>query len=181
MWKVNMTEVPKNTGAVENQHRSKAELLGNFMLVRNKLVSNLSGLKRTDWEEPYFGDWTLRDIVGHIIVWDFQSLEDAKRLLAGRQIATGHLVDQDTFNKRVLNEIRNWDVGSLPGRLRESSKKVLKFIQKTPEQELLAPRGQRLYGQSATVGWMLDYSDHDLEHLEQISEWRAKKEKEANE
>ena len=48
----------------------RRRLLNELELERNQLVRNIETCRIRDIDRPFIGDWTLKDIVGHVVSWE---------------------------------------------------------------------------------------------------------------
>lgn len=160
---------------VENKERSKEEIIERFKVARQGLFDSIKGLKFKEMASKELDGWSVKDIIAHIIEWDIKSVEDASKLIRGEQIETKHLEDMDRFNTEALEQYKIWSMRDVLTGLGLTTRKVMTFLNRTTESELLKDNGQRLNGEKITAGWMIDYADHDEEHAAQIQEWWKQK------
>ena len=160
---------------IENQEPSGQELEDKFRKARDELFASIKKLKRSDMKLKSLDGWSVRDILAHIIEWDFRSVEDAQGIVADETIDTRRLEDMDGFNREVLQNYEKWSMNDIFTGLGLSTRQVLNFLRSKTEDKL-NKGGQLLEnGQKVTVRWLMDYSDHDIEHAKQIREWREEK------
>jgi len=48
----------------------RRRLLGELELERNQLLRNIETCRIRDIDRPFIGDWSLKDIVGHVVAWE---------------------------------------------------------------------------------------------------------------
>ena len=63
----------------------RRRLLGELELERNQLLRNIETCRIRDIEQPMIGDWSLKDIVGHVASWEaevvsaFRDIQEDRR------------------------------------------------------------------------------------------------------
>lgn len=86
----------------EDDPRSLAEerrfLVGRLNLEFNQLVRNIETCRIRDIERPFIGEWSLKDIVGHVATWE------AEVLKALRELREGHRPELLDFDNSKINE-----------------------------------------------------------------------------
>ena len=80
---------------------------------RERLLMAIGGLdEQTLTAEPVVGDWTVKDMLGHIVSWDDEFRREIKEILAGKH--PGHALvirgDDDFagWNQHWIDEKRDW-------------------------------------------------------------------------
>ena len=154
---------------VEEHEETREELIEAFKRSRQRLIATLKGIPLRRMAEIVDGEWSIREIVVHIIAWDERSIADSRKILNGEKTDTSHLEDVDEFNGKAILEFASWSARDLLTGLRLSSRNVLNFMRGLSDEDLKkANRGLIM----PTVSWMMDYSNHDIEHADQITAWR---------
>lgn len=91
----------------EDDPRSLAEerryLIGRLELEFNQLVRNIETCRIRDIERPFIGEWSLKDIVGHVATWEAEVLKALRELREGRR---PELLDFDQSQIDHWNEDR---------------------------------------------------------------------------
>lgn len=142
-------------------------LVGRLSETHSEIESVIEG---ADLEVVVYRDtgWTIRDIIGHIAVWDRQVVKSISAYQAGSEYSIPNL-DDDAFNQVACIEgreltaeqiITEWDLS------RQSFIEALRGL--SPEQlqgELLYPWGDERGDVSLLVKYM---TDHDIEHRDEI-------------
>jgi hypothetical protein len=76
----------------------RRRLLNDLERERNQLVRNIETCRIRDIDRPFIGDWSLKDIVGHVSSWE------AEVVVALRQIAEGKQPDLLRFEPGRVDE-----------------------------------------------------------------------------
>jgi hypothetical protein len=63
----------------------RRRLLGNLELERNQLIRNIEFCRIRDIDRPFIGDWSLKDIVGHLASWEAEVVAALRELREGKR------------------------------------------------------------------------------------------------
>ena len=63
----------------------RRRLLGELELERNQLIRNIETCRIRDIERPFIGDWSLKDIVGHVVSWEAEYAAALSDVRSGRK------------------------------------------------------------------------------------------------
>ena len=115
------------------------------------------------------GEWSVRDILAHVAVWDAVVLEVLPGILeTGRHPEDDETSDLDTFNARMTEEKRGLSLDQVRRELEQSHQRVLDYLRGATPEEVAAnePFRDRL----AADTW-----DHYPEHTAAIRTWREQR------
>ncbi len=127
------------------------------------LLDALDGIPNDRLTEPgAVGEWSIKDIMGHIAFWDEQALDAAQRHLAG---APDPEVDVQTQNEREAAARRDVPAATQRTAMEQAHAKTVGLLRSTPE---IDPRVAGLCG--CLEG---DTFEHYDEHAADIRVWRA--------
>lgn len=74
---------------VEEDSRSFADerhrLLHELEVERNQLIRNIETCRIRDIDRPLIGDWSLKDIVGHVATWEAEAVAAFRELREGKR------------------------------------------------------------------------------------------------
>ncbi|MBN9493018.1 maleylpyruvate isomerase N-terminal domain-containing protein [bacterium] len=91
----------------EDDPRSLSEerrfLVGRLNLEFNQLVRNIETCRIRDIDRPFIGEWSLKDIVGHVATWEAEVLKALRELREGQR---PELLDFDEAKINEWNEDR---------------------------------------------------------------------------
>ena len=78
----------------------RRRLLNELELERNQLVRNIETCRIRDIDRPFIGDWTLKDIVGHVISWETECAAALGDVRAGGRPRTDAITKEreDSWN-----------------------------------------------------------------------------------
>ncbi len=127
------------------------------------LLDAVDGIPNDRLTEPgAVGDWSIKDIMGHIAFWDEQALGAAQRHLAS---APDSEVDVQTLNEREAAARRDIAAATQRTTMERAHAKIVGLLLSTPE---IDPRVAGLCG--CLEG---DTFKHYDEHAADIRAWRA--------
>lgn len=154
--------------------QTKEELIRGFKTERDGLFESITGLEGEDMEEVIPG-WTLKDLLAHIVEWDWQGIKDVRDFLESGDVNFEHHLDNDSFNAKSIAKHRQAGFESLVDDLRRSTEATLDFLNSISEEELFRQRGLVFKGDEVDAVWFLYEKGHDLVHAKQILDWRRQK------
>ncbi len=142
----------------------RRRLLAELELERNQLIRNIETCRIRDIERPFIGEWSLKDIVGHIASWEAEVVTAIRELRAGRR---PELFDFDRtrlheWNQEHVERKRRLDFFSVLDQLRDGRHRLLDELAHLADEDLVdeGSRYRRL---------ILAIIDHDREHWHAIA------------
>jgi uncharacterized damage-inducible protein DinB len=87
--------------------------LQHLTTARDRLLEALDGLdEATLVNEPITGDWTAKDILGHVVSWNEEFRADIEVILEGRHPGYEHQISEDAefgeWNQQQIARKRDW-------------------------------------------------------------------------
>ena len=107
------------------------------------------------------GDWSARQLLAHLEAWNVEILGNLRQLKAGAEHIPEH--DVDEFNRRAVEERRDWTWDEVLKRLFESQRSLQKYLQEC------AAEGRELT--AAEREWVEVLVSHDEHHGAQLTDW----------
>jgi hypothetical protein len=147
-------------GYSDERRRIAAEL----ELERNQLFRNIETCRIRDIERPFIGEWSLKDIVGHVASWEAEAVSALRDLREGRRpplldFDEGTL---DTWNHDHVERKRNLNFWSVLEQLRGGRQRLLEEMALIPDEELAEE-------DSSPYRLVHSVIDHDREHWHEIA------------
>jgi hypothetical protein len=129
-----------------------------------------AGLPDSQLMEPgVVGDWSVKDILGHVTVWEEEALKYLPLILSGGKpprysVTYGGL---DAFNAQMTEQKRGLSLAEVLRQLDETHRRLLDYVSQAPEEAIKSetPFRHRL---------RLDTYSHYPIHTKMIREWRAR-------
>jgi len=161
------------TAATASQAK-KDQVISELVEARRRILQVASSLSPAQQNEVFLGIWSIKDLLAHLVGWDFANLEAAQAVLAGKVPAfyASHDRDWRTFNARLVAEHKKDDFGVLLASLEESHQALIDFLETVPAEEFDRDRGVRFRRYKVTIARLLQAEAKDEEeHYEQIKEF----------
>jgi hypothetical protein len=133
-----------------------------------ELLATIDGLTPEQMAIPVFADWSVKDILAHIVSWEEYTLLDFQRVARGHvpALASFRQRDVDNFNAVVMSLRRNFPLAQVMYELEANRKATIAALDALPDERLAQ-------GQFARI-WATITAGHDHEHAEHIRKWRQK-------
>ncbi len=141
----------------------RRRLLGELELERNQLIRNIETCRIRDIDRPFVGDWSLKDIVGHVASWEAEVVSALREIRSGGTPALMHF-DQSTihtWNADHAERKRDLNFWSVLEQLRGGRTRLMEEIEQISDDDLADGSPQRRLVHGAV--------DHDREHWHAIA------------
>lgn len=152
----------------DDDTRSRADerrrMMGELELERNQLIRNIETCRIRDIDRPFIGEWSLKDIVGHVATWEAEVLTAIRQLKAGFRPTLLDFDDSQLnhFNRDHVERKRDLDFWSVLEQLRGTRSRLLDEIYEIEDETLMA-EGSR---EAALVRAV---TSHDRSHWHDIA------------
>jgi hypothetical protein len=133
-----------------------------------ELLAAIDGLTPEQMAIPVFADWSVKDILAHIVSWEEYTLLDLQRVARGHMPALASFKQQevDNFNALVMSLRRGFPLDQVMDELEANRRATIAALDALPDERLAQGQFARIWA-SITAG-------HDHEHAEDIRKWRQK-------
>ncbi len=152
----------------------KDELLSGLVEIRRKILDTASSLPSQKQDEVFLGVWSAKDLLAHLVGWDFTNMEAAKELLAGKvpSFYSHHDRDWKTYNAGLVEEYKRDDFSELLASVRDSHQELIDSLRKIPAEEFDKDRGVRFRRYKVTIARLLEAElDDEKTHHQQLREF----------
>ena len=131
-----------------------------------EILAAIDGLTPEQMAVPVFADWSVKDILAHIVSWEEYTLLDLQRVARGHMpaLASFKQQDVDNFNALVMGLRRNFPLDQVMDELEANRQATIAALDALPDERLAQGQFARIWA-SITAG-------HDHEHAEDIRKWR---------
>ena len=161
----------------KNPQTSNQELLSAVIETRTFLLQAASQLSPAAQDTVFLGVWTVKDLIAHLIGWDFANLAAAKDIQAGKLPKFYAHQDKDwkTFNAALVVKHKRDDFEELLALARESQGQLIEYLESIPVENIKKDFGVRTGRKyKVTIARLLQAELKDgREHLKQIQEFSA--------
>ncbi|MGI8927261.1 MAG: DinB family protein [Tepidiformaceae bacterium] len=147
-------------GLVDERRR----LLHELEVERNQLMRNIETCRIRDIDRPFVGEWSLKDIVGHIASWEAEFVTGLRDHAEGRPSASAGMDDAavDKWNEDHVQRMRPINFWNLLEQLRAGRERLLQGLAGVSDDDLTTA-GTRPNRILAAV------IEHDREHWHEIA------------
>jgi uncharacterized protein (TIGR03083 family) len=157
---------------------NKTELLASMESGYNEMEQVLSPLSETQWTTPGAnGDWSIKDIVAHLTVWQhvlLRRLQAAARHETPARELLAEEKDIDDMNARFYAENRDRPAAEVYDDFRASYHEIVAQVQSLPDTDLFEAGRFAWTQDSALCQYVADNTyEHYDEHLPSIRDWVA--------
>lgn len=147
----------------------KAELLAELEQEFGNLMKAIEGLSYEQMIKPWFGSWSVRDILAHIIGWHHEMDGVLQRIARGeRPVPEGvDYSDPDSWNSRFALTWGAASPAAVVAELKASKELFVSAAQQVPEERFEDGKAAFRIMHATAI-------DHYKEHYPAILEWRKK-------
>ena len=134
-----------------------------------ELHASYAGLSDGQLQEPgVTGDWSVRDILAHIAVWDMECRDVLPEIASGRRRhPSDDEEDTDTFNARKTEEMRGMPIDAVREMLADSHRQLLDYLQGLDPGDIVPTSVESFRARLASDTW-----NHYPEHTTSIRAFR---------
>ncbi len=157
---------------------TKDQVINNLITARRNIFELAQGLSPAKQDQVFLGVWSVRDLLAHLIGWDYTNREAVQEIMRGaRPTALSHWnPDWQAYNAKLVKEYRREDFGEMLSLLQESHRALISLLQSLDAGDFEHDWGVRSRGgESMTIAWWLQGEiDDEHTHYEQMQTWLAK-------
>lgn len=153
---------------MEDNEKSGADerrrILGELELERKQLVRNIETCRIRDIEKPFVGEWSLKDIVGHVASWEAEVVTALRELRDGRRppVIDFHPDQLDRWNQDHVERKRDLNFWSVMEQLRGGRVRTIEELGQITN-------GQLTLDGSVHLKLVHSLIDHDRSHWHEIA------------
>jgi hypothetical protein len=155
----------------------KKELLSDFIEVRQHIFEAASRIPPLHHEQAFLGFWSIKDMLAHLIGWDYANIEATKTITEGRLPAFYAHIDRNwqTYNAYLVVLHKTGEVADLIQNAQKSNRALTDLLNEIPAKELFRDNNVRYRGYKVTMARLIAAETKDeKEHLDQIKAFMAK-------
>lgn len=155
----------------------KRELLSGFIEERRNLLALSTQIPFEAQEQVFLGIWSIRDLLAHMIGWDYSNLEAIQAVSESRLPAFYEFIDKDwqTYNARLVSLYKKGTLTELVEAALVSQSALIDLLTGLPAKDLFQDYGVRYRGYKVTIARLIEADIKDEKvHLEQVKGFIAK-------
>lgn len=153
----------------------KQEIIAGLREARQRILDAVVDLPPDRQDEVFLGIWSIKDLLAHLVGWDFTNIEAATDIQAGRRPRVFEQWDPGwvTYNAQLVQKYKREDFSALLTAIQESQAALLAFVQSIQAEDIAKDYGVRSpSGTNVTIEVFLQYEIEDeSQHYQQIQAW----------
>jgi hypothetical protein len=147
------------------------QILADFIDIRNEILDTTSGYPTSIQEQIFLGFWSIKDLLAHLIGWDFTNLDAARDVQCGRLPNFYTYIDKDwrSYNALLVIQYKRDDYNTLLACVKDSQKQLTAYLETLPVENFFKDWGVRYKGIKVTISRLLVAETKDEKvHLAQV-------------
>lgn len=115
----------------------KDEIISGLVESRRQLIDVILSLPRDKRSKVFLGSWSVRELVAHLVGWDYTNLDAVQAILAGERPKFRDQYDRDwtTYNAQLVARYGQEDWDSLVAAVQASHQELISFLDAVPADE----------------------------------------------
>jgi len=153
---------------------TKDDIISGLVETRRKILDAASSLPPEKQDRVFLGVWSTKDLLAHLVGWDFTNIEAVGALLAGKlpDFYSYHDPDWRTYNARLVKEYKKDDFAELLSSVEDSLQELVDCLADVPAEEFDKDRGVRSGRYKVTIARILQAEiDDEKTHHTQVKEF----------
>lgn len=144
---------------------AKAALLAALCAQRKALQAQIALIPVDQRDShPICGEWTLKDVVGHIADWERWVVEGLRAMAAGQQPQTENVEDVEVWNQAHVGARRDQPWQQVWEDLQNTRREMIDLLSDMTQIDLTTSYKVPWGGQNTPYGWAYICLEHDREH-----------------
>ncbi len=165
--------------ATKVQIRKKDEILDALVETRQGILDVISKLTEAERERVFLGVWSVKDVLAHLIGWDYANLEAVRYVTASQLPPFYNHYDRDwkTYNAALVAKYKLDSFDEMLVQVKDSLRQLIEFLKTVPPEAFNQDFGVRFRGVKVTVRRLLEADIKDVQlHRQQIVDFFGKEE-----
>ena len=154
----------------ESAQENKDRIVFELVEARRKILDTASSLPPEKQDEVFLGAWSVKDLLAHLVGWDYTNIQAVGELLEAKLPAFYSYYDRDwkTYNARLVEEYRRDDFVELLASVEASHRELINFLGTVPAEEFEKDRGIWSGRYKVTIARILqaEADDEDKHHTQ---------------
>jgi uncharacterized damage-inducible protein DinB len=152
----------------------KDEIVTALTTARRKILDAAHALPPEKQDEVFLGVWSVKDLLAHLIGWDYTNMEAVKSILEGELPEFYAHQDRDwqSYNSMLVERHKREDFAELLYAVEASQRALMIFLEAVPAEEFDKDHAVRFKRYKVTIAHLLEAEAEDEEeHYKQIKEF----------
>lgn len=166
------SRLPKGEPMNARAQAKKEQIIARLGDVRGRILTVAISLPLEKHNEVFLGTWSVRDLLAHLVGWDFANLEMAHQVLTGSLPGFYAWYDSDwrSYNARLVEKYKLGDLAALVASAWASQRQLIEFLRTISADDFACDRGLRFKGFRVTIASELESEIRDEDkHYQQLA------------
>jgi hypothetical protein len=145
----------------------KDRIISGLVAARRQVLEAANSLSPAAQDKVFLGEWSVKDLLAHLVGWDYTNLTAVQEILAGQKPGFWTHYDRDwkSYNAQLVAQYRRDDFTELVAAVEQSHRTLIDYLQTVPADE---------YVKRKQIASLLRAETKDEEeHHRQIEELRS--------
>jgi len=156
----------------------KEQLFAELRETRNSILKEVAALSAKKQDVIFLGVWSAKDLLAHLVGWDYTNLDASKAVLAGElpSFYEHHSRDWQTYNAMLVAKYKRDSFKELLALVKISQQELFEFLQSVVPESFSKDFGVRFRGYKVTIQRLLEAEIKDEQaHCQQIKDFFKEK------
>ena len=144
---------------------------------RSEILTEVAALSPKERDTVFLGIWSVKDILAHLVGWDFANMDAVHNVLEGKLPAFYEHYDHDwrTYNALLVERYKKGSFKELLASVKASQIKLVELAQSVPTEQFNKDFGVRFRRSKVTIQRLLEADIKDVRiHRQQIVDFFSK-------
>ena len=167
--------MPKPRQSIEDK---KQALIDGLVEARRSVLTAVQSLPANCADEIFLGSWSVKDLLAHLIGWDFTNLRAVQEILAGQYPSFFQYFDKDwqSYNRQLVEQYRQESLAALLAAVDDSHRQWLTFLRSLSAEEIVHTKARRATGRTVSIrNLLLSEAGDELNHAQQVIAFRKQR------
>lgn len=154
----------------------KDTLISGLLAARRNILDAASALPAKQRDEAFLGTWSVKDLLAHLVGWDYTNVEAVKAILTNWVPGFFARYDKDwhSYNAHLVEKYKVNNYDRLVRAVKKSHRELITLLRSVAAEEFDKDRGLRSKGYRVTIARILQAElDDERVHHRQIAEFAA--------
>jgi len=158
----------------DKAQQKKDNIISALTQARRKILHVAYTLPPEKRDEVFLGVWSAKEMLAHLVGWDYTNIEATKSILVGElaEFYSHHDRDWASYNALLVERHKTEDYAELLHSVEASHRALVDLLATVPADEFEKDRGVRYKRYKVTIARLLQAEAEDEEeHYRQIKEF----------
>jgi hypothetical protein len=120
----------------------KDEIISGLIEARRRILETAEGLAPQERSRVFLGEWSTKELIAHLIGWDYTNAEAVREILAGQKPSFWSHYDRDwqSYNAVLVAKYGRDDWMELMSAVHQSHRQLIDYLRTIPADEYLRKR-----------------------------------------